>query len=267
MKDKLQNDVQSFLEKLGLTKTEISLYVAGLQFGSLSATELAKRTSIKRTTVYSALDSLGQKGMVSTHIQTGATHYSMKDPGLIERNIMGKIEALKEQQLDFINVLPALEDISVKNLGVVETTTFTGVDGVKTALDTALFCAGRQWKIIAPTLNFLSESEKEYADYFIKIRKQRGIKAKSLWEPSFIKGRTFGETAFEFRDPRVLPKVLEGRFKSMVILFDSKVLFVNSVAVTSAVLIESSEIHDTIEVFFDGLWANASVIPKRNHRK
>lgn len=259
----IHKDITTFLSDIGLTATEISLYVAGLRAGAATVSELAKQTGIKRTTTHSALSSLESKGLVGTHLQTGTTTYVMKDPNLIEQSISEKIETLKNQRLDFINLLPLLTDLSAQGSGATEVSTYTGFAGVKTVVDTALYCASRRWKIISPERNFFSEGGREFGEYFIRIRKQRGIKAKSLWESSFVQKRTFDETAFTFRDPRILPKSVEGKFKTTVIIFDSSVAFISSVGEQTAVLIKSPEISATMEIFFDGLWDSAKSIPKR----
>ncbi len=257
-------DIRVFLSGVGLTPTEISLYIAGLQYGPQSGAALARHTGIKRTTAHSALASLTQKGFAGVHQQTGAGYYSMKNPNLIEKEFIQKIDDLKKQRLDFINLLPLFDPLLSTSSTTTEVTNYTGADGVKTVIDTALYCASRQWKIIAPERNFISEGSKEYSEYFIKTRKQRGLRAKSLWESNFVKKRTFDETALEFRNPRILPKKLEGRFKNMLIIFDASVAFIGSSKEANAVLIRSAEIHDTLELFFDGLWETARPIPERN---
>lgn len=260
----IHRDITTFLDQMGLTPTETSLYITGLQFGPQTTTEIAKRTGIKRTTAHSALLSLAQKGLVGIHTQTDTNYYTMKDPTLFERGFVEKIDDLKKQQLDFINLLPLFDDLTQQKATTTEVATYNGFEGVKTVVDTALYCASRTWKIIAPERNFFSESSKEYAEYFIKVRKQRGIKAQSLWEPSFVQKRTFDKTAFEFRNPRVLSKTLEGKFKNTIIIFDNSVAFIGSSKEASAVLIRSAEISNTMEVFFDGLWENSKPIPKRH---
>lgn len=259
----IHKDIATFLIDMGLTQTEVTLYVTGLQMGQATVAELSKHTGIKRTTAHSALSSLEQKGLVGIHTQTGTTTYVMKDPNLIEQGITEKIETLKTYRLDFINLLPLLTDLSAQGSGATEVSTYSGFAGVKTVVDTALYCASRRWKIISPERNFFSESSREYSDYFIRTRKLRGIKARSLWESSFVHKRTFDQTAFEFRDPRILPKSVEGKFKTTIIIFDGSIAFISSAGEQTAVLIKSSEIAATMEVFFDGLWESAKSIPKR----
>ncbi len=263
----VHQDIKQFLLQLGLTPTEISIYVTNLQFGKQTTAELAKRSGIKRTTTYSALASLIEKGMVGMHTQSGSSYFTATDPNLIERSFVTKIDNLKKQQLDFINLLPLFEDLTGQSGGATEVASFHGEKGVRTAVDAALYCASRQWKIIAPEKNFFSESDKEYADYFIKVRTQRKIRAQSLWEPAFVKKRKFNQVDFEFRNPRVLPQQLVGKFKNSLIIFDSSVLFVSSVNEATAVLIKSAEIKETMEVFFDGLWLASKPIPQKNIKR
>ncbi|MCB9812764.1 hypothetical protein H6778_03850 [Candidatus Nomurabacteria bacterium] len=262
----IHKDIKDFLTSWGLTQTEISLYLTGIQYGSQTTAEFARRSGIKRTTAQSALTSLVQKGMMAVHSQSGVSNYTATDPHHLERVFAEQIDEIKKQQLDFINLLPLFEDMTDRAAVATEVSQYQGFEGVKTAVDAALFCASRRWKIIAPERNFFSESDPDYAKYFIKVRTQRGIKAKSLWEPAFVTKRTFGAVDFEFRDPRILPKSLVGRFKTTIIIFDSSVLFISAATTLSAVLIRSDEIRETMEVFFDGLWLTAKQIPKNKVR-
>jgi sugar-specific transcriptional regulator TrmB len=264
---KIHKDINEFLTSWGLTPTEISLYVTGLQHGPQTTSEFAKRSGVKRTTAQSALSTMQQKGMVSRHAQSGVSRYIATDPQHLEWIFSEQIDNLKKQQFDFINLLPLFEDLTDSVTVVTEVSQYQGLEGVKTAVDTALFCVSRQWKIIAPERNFFSETDPDYADYFIKVRAQRGIRAQSLWEPDFVRKRKFYYHDFEFRDPRVLPKPLVGKFKVTIIIFDASVLFISSVNTLSAVLIKSEEIHDTMEVFFDGLWLQAKQIPKNKVKR
>lgn len=260
----IHKDIQDFLSQLGLTPTEILLYLTGLQYGPQTTSTYAKRSGVKRTTAQSALSSLVEKGMMGSHAQSGTTYYTASDPNLIQRHFDEQIDELKNKQLDLFNLLPLLEDISNQSVTSTEVSHYHGMDGVKTAIDAALYCASRKWKILAPEKNFFSEGDKEYADYFINTRRKRGIKAQSLWEPGFAAKRPYHPTDLAFRKPRLLPKELAGRFKTSIIIFDSSVLFVNSYRELSAVLIRSTEINQTMEIFFDGIWANAKEIsPKK----
>jgi sugar-specific transcriptional regulator TrmB len=75
------------LEQLGLTDRESVVYLASLQSGPTTAAFLAKRTDIKRPTVYLAIESLTKKGLMSSIVQGKKTLYVAENPKNLERLI------------------------------------------------------------------------------------------------------------------------------------------------------------------------------------
>ncbi|RMD51098.1 hypothetical protein D6827_02825 [Candidatus Parcubacteria bacterium] len=76
-------DFQKDLEKLGLSATESLIYLACLHAGIISASELASRVAINRTTVYYALEKLRKKGLLSIVIQKNERKYKAEPPDKI----------------------------------------------------------------------------------------------------------------------------------------------------------------------------------------
>ena len=54
------------LEKLGLNKKEAQIYLAALESGETNIEGLSKKSKIKRTTVYDIVESLKEKGLLSS---------------------------------------------------------------------------------------------------------------------------------------------------------------------------------------------------------
>ncbi|NTW13782.1 MAG: hypothetical protein HGA31_01995, partial [Candidatus Moranbacteria bacterium] len=78
-------------------------------------------------------------------------------------------------------------------------------------------------------------------------------RTRSLWEFTPDR-RALTVKELRDRDPRYLPEVMNGKFRSVIIIFDDKVAFVSSLNTLSAVLIHSDEIRQTMTALFDGLW-------------
>ena len=57
--------LEKYLQEIGLSDKEASVYVALLQVDNDSVLDLAKRTKINRTTIYPVLESLAKKGLIS----------------------------------------------------------------------------------------------------------------------------------------------------------------------------------------------------------
>lgn len=250
-------DIDKQLENIGLTSTEAKVYLAGLDRNSIGVKELVKETGFKRPTIYHVLETLGQKGLVSKKSKEGRLEFSMSDPKSLSSFLNSKSVKIQQQLKDVDKLIPALEArrglVSANKLNLAH---YEGVEGIKTVIDEALYCKSKKWDIIAPEKNFFSEFGQEYARYFISQRISRGIVSRSLWEKNPVR-RVLTTEEIEKRNPRFIPKIMEGRFKSVLIIFDNKVAFISSLKEKSAILITSQEIFETFSALFEGLWSTS----------
>jgi sugar-specific transcriptional regulator TrmB len=250
-------EINKILKNIGLTDTEAQIYLVGLEYASIGVSEIEKQTRIKRTTIYHALNTLMTKGLAAKKETPGKLEFIMTKPESIKRLIKNKISTLENQEKELEKILPLLNQRSTKNETKIKVSHFEGIEGIKLVVEEALYCRDRHWDIIAPAKNFFSEFDRAYANYYLSTRKTRGLTARSLWEPKPLTG-----TDLENRNPRLLPKVMHGKFKSVIILFDDKVAMISSLNELSAVLVQSEELHETMQAIFEGLWAGSSEYPK-----
>ncbi|PJA45781.1 hypothetical protein CO174_01610 [Candidatus Uhrbacteria bacterium CG_4_9_14_3_um_filter_50_9] len=256
------SNVEEQLKEMGLTNTEAKIYLAGLGCAGIGVQELSKETQIKRPTVYHALETLVQKGLVSKK-GTGARRiFHMTSPEQIGTLLDQKISQLEEQKKGLIDLIPLLtqREGSMKADGV-EVMQYEGIDGIKLVVEEALYSKERHWDIIAPRKNFFAKFDKAYAVYYLTARKNRKITSRSLWEKTPTgKTKTPGDhvvspDVIRERNPRYLPEVMHGSFQSVMILFDDKVAIISSYKTLSAVLIQSQEVHGLMQAMFEGLWS------------
>lgn len=245
------------LRTLGMTDTEIDVYRAGLAYDTVGANDLAKQTGIKRPTVYHALETLAQKGLVAKSGTAASARFTMASPTTLSLLIDQRIGVLQRQK-DALGATIAALAQSARAKADVRVEHYEGIEGIKSVVEQALYCKSRKWDIIAPKKNFFSQSEKAYAQYFMEARKRRGITARSLWEMKL--GGTSKAVELAWRQPRLLPKVMHGNFTSVVILFDDKVAVISSLAAKSAVLITSKELRQTFGAMFEGLWSASEAV-------
>lgn len=93
------------LELLGLNRPEIDIYICLLKLGKASVGELAKKSKIKRTSIYDILNRLSLKGLINSALETGGQRYHPKNP----KNL---IEIIDEQEESLNKMLPRLVWIS-----------------------------------------------------------------------------------------------------------------------------------------------------------
>ncbi|KKR03603.1 MAG: hypothetical protein UT32_C0047G0003 [Parcubacteria group bacterium GW2011_GWC2_39_14] len=254
------NKVYDILKSIGFTETETKIYLIGLGYSSLGVSELVKQTQIKRTTVYHALDTLMQKGLVAKKGIGSRMVFSMIKPEQIEKLVDEKIALLEKQKTALEEIVPFLTQKTSQKESQVRVSHFEGLEGIKMVVEEALYCKSRKWDIIAPGKNFFSEFDKQYAQYFLETRKKREIMARSLWEE--VRARELNAIERASRNPKILPAIMRGKFQSVIILFDDKVAFISSLKELSAVLIQSQELHNTMAALFEGLWSISKDYPK-----
>lgn len=253
------SDYISQLQKLGLTDTESSIYIAGLSSPRSTASSLSKVTGIKRPTVYHALETLAVKGLVAKTGTQGRNTFHMTDPERLHRLLDQQIEQLHLEKRSLETLIPLLSQkrALVSDTQVIQ---YEGIDGIKMVVEEALYCKSRRWDIIAPPKNFFSEFDKDYASYFVSSRTSRGIRARTLWERKDHFPKKLTQKVLDERNPRYMPPALYGKFTSVLILFDSNVAIINSLGSKSAILINSKEVHDLISVLFEGVWLSSEPV-------
>jgi hypothetical protein len=131
---------------------------------------------------------------------------------------------------------------------------YSGIDGMKLVMDIAFYCKSKKWDIIAPYQNFLREYDRDYADRYLRARKHYGITSRTLWEDGMRTSRKITDEERQERNPRLMPWVMHGKFKSMMFLFDDKIAIFSSFDKPSAILITSQELNGMFEALFEGLW-------------
>ena len=246
--------IEDALASFGLTPTEAKIYLAGLVGRSVSLQDLAKRTKIKRPTLYHALHTLIDKGLVSEKKQSNKSYFSMCEPQMLR----GLIEQQRQTVDDRMETLTSLIPLLLKEQGSakreeINVMQYHGIEGMKTVIDIACYCQSRHWDIIAPYHNFLREYDQAYAQRYLRARKLHRITARTLWELTKEKRPLTPEEVRE-RNPRIMPTSMQGMFQSMIILFDDKVAMFSSYQKKSAILISSKEIHQMFLAVFNAIW-------------
>jgi sugar-specific transcriptional regulator TrmB len=112
------------LELVGLNKKEASLYLAALELGNANINQLAKKSGVKRTTVYDIIESLKQKGLVTEANRGNRVLFSASSPRKLEDELEEKRNALKR-------ILPELLSIENALDAKPKVRFFEGIEGMK----------------------------------------------------------------------------------------------------------------------------------------
>ncbi len=246
--------IKDNLISMGLTETEATIYVAGLRKPSVTLQDLVTATKIKRPTVYYALHTLMEKGLVSETKEVNKSYFTMAAPETLRGLVEQQKEIIDDRMKMLTTLIPSLQhERGVRKQEEVSVTHYHGIQGMKMLIDMACYCTSKRWEVIAPYHNFLREYDKEYAQRYLRARKHHHIISRTLWE-RVAGSRKLTEEEIHERNPRYVPASMHGKFKSVVILFDDKVAIFSSFEKLSAILIHSQETHDMFRSMFDAIW-------------
>lgn len=94
----------SFLQDIGLSEKEAQVYMSLLSFSGASVSSVGLMSGVKRTTVYSIIESLKERGLVYVHIKNFKPVFVAQPPSKLKNLI-----ALRQKQLD--QLFPEFESL------------------------------------------------------------------------------------------------------------------------------------------------------------
>lgn len=88
--------IQTQLREIGLTKSEVTVYLFVLQEGLSTPPQIAKNTGIARTNCYHILQSLKEKHLLTTQRRGTRTAYLARDPQALYEKIESQRHSIEE---------------------------------------------------------------------------------------------------------------------------------------------------------------------------
>ncbi|MBM3261171.1 helix-turn-helix domain-containing protein [Candidatus Kaiserbacteria bacterium] len=234
------------LMSLGLSGPRADAYLTLLEQGGATATELAKRMGVQRTSVYAILRSLAEEGFVETYIQKKRQYFRATKPERVAVHFEDKLASFRS----IIPLLQTLEKEDARALGLRFVETVPELERFyRDILDEY---RGREYRIIgsAPAWEGLD------TEFFVQYRKDRGVRG--------IKTRlllTAESADINPQDPtllreyRYLPPA--HAFKSTIDIFDDKILIVSPSLSALAIVVAVPAMTDIFSSMFEMLWEYA----------
>jgi len=226
--------------------------MAALEIGRATADQLAKQAKIVRSTTYVQLESLMQKGLMSTYEEGKKTYFAPESPELLKRLLTKQKDALQSKERELASFLP---DLLRQFDGAGEHPVvrfFDGKEGVATMREGFLILpAGAELKIIYCHDALADVYTEQERLSFAQRRAAKGINLKSIYTrkdgpfaPDDIVPHT--ERRFIPYDKMPINSDFYIHNNTLGIVALRKKIF--------SVLIESEDITQSINVLFSLLW-------------
>ncbi len=240
-------DIHQALEQLGLRKNKGAVYLAALAVGSGSASTIAARARLPRTTTIQILEALMARGLISFTTRGRKRVYSVEDPDRLILNLQDQLHLAKE-------ILPELRTRRHDKYIRPRITIFEGAAGIRSVHEDVLTMHDKKLDCIYPQLSIAEVPGGQGIKDFAARRIMAGISTRVLRPRELAGARGPGLTTSpkELREVRFAPAGLQ--LKSSVYLFDRKVCIISTKKESVGIIAVSSDLHDTMRSLFDVLW-------------
>ncbi len=235
------NDIGKLFRTLGFSDGEKATYLTLLEMGASNVIDITKKSKLSRQTVYNSLDTLIEKGLISTVQKGKKKNYIAEDPEKILAYVRRKEHELAEQGRDFERMLPELKLKKSTSQTVVKV--FEGKEGALAVLqDLASQKASEAYEIAD-----LEALRTLFTDVDTKLIQKTLPKEKELIVKGFYVGKPLSERGNTER--HFLPDEFKG-FNTDVIIYANKIALLNVEGKIYSVIIENAALADTLRILF-----------------
>ena len=237
--------LKAVIEQLGYSPQEATVYLAALELGGSTATDIAAKARLPRTTVNLIINSLNKKGLMNAYIQRKRKIWAAENP---ERLMI----TVKEHEAALKLVIPELQSLR-HDTGVKPTVrAYGGVEEIRQIMNDILEAKHHVSAILSwdEWQNLLG---KNYMEDFIESRYRQYLRIRILTPKSKAAMALKARDGEELRTTQFLPSSIE--------INNCNFIYANKVAIISlnkkrpvGILIEDQDIHHTMEILFESLW-------------
>jgi sugar-specific transcriptional regulator TrmB len=245
-------DLKKSLEFIGFSEKEVMVYLALLELGKGTVTEISRKAGINRPTGYHVLASLSVKELVKVSGKEPKQEYIAESPDQIERLLRNKIE----EDQKFINeaqkIIPELK--SIHNVTDRPKVFFyEGEEGLEKVYEDTL--TSHEPIRAYATVDDMHRGLKNYFPEYYKRRAGAGISIRAIVPKTEIGIERKSHDEEEKREIAFVPKD-KYYFSPEINIYDNKVM-IASWREKLGIIIESAEIADAMKKIYELSWNEA----------
>jgi sugar-specific transcriptional regulator TrmB len=239
--------LERILFEIGLGENESKIYLTALSQGPTTAAVLAKQSGVKRTTVYSTIDTLQEKGLMHEESRGFKRMFVAEHPDKLDSVVESRRRTLK-------SVLPELTSLYFRTEekdGAVKK--YLGLDGIKRIYGDLLqeLKEGDFYLVISDQQKWISH-DPQYFENFKRERAKLRLNIKLLLQDSPSARRNLPLQRAYNESLKILPKQFE--LATNMVIVPHKVIIVQTVEPLYALVIESQAVVQMNRVLFDIIW-------------
>ncbi len=251
------NDLNTYLEELGLSEREIKIYLVALELGESYIFPIARKAAIPRTSAVYLLEKLKDRGLI-TILQKNSRHlYAPVAPSKIATLLKNKRTKLDEQINVFELSLPNLNRLYSSKPFATQVRFFRGRDEVRKMYDEMLTYPINEIVYTGEVDKMEAALGQQWLRGWIKRRievkiQTRGVRVRHLE----IEDDLYGSSPKLMRKIRFAPPGFTS--PSNILIYGDNVTIMNSEKESFGVVITSRDFATSMKSWFKQIWDNST---------
>lgn len=243
---------EKLLEKLGLTKGEIKVYLALNKIGQATITPIAKESKVSKSKIYDILAKLIEKGLAGYVTKNSVKYFMVNDPHMILEYLEKQEKDLEKTKQEVNKIIPELmlQKSLEKTKRVAEI--YEGFQGLKAIREELIFSmkSGEEYFVLgAPKI-----ANEKLEGWFLDVHKRRINKKITMNIIYNANAREYGKirTSMKFTNVRYLPNDLVS--PNWIDIFPDAILFVILTENPITFVVRDKELAKSFKAYFDIMW-------------
>jgi len=235
------------LKEIGLTESEIKVYLALLKLGSSKKGAIVKEAGITSSKIYEVMDKLIEKGLASYVVKDKVRHFNVAPISRIKDYLKKKEEKIRTQEKELDMLLPHLI-INQKNT-FTDAEIYRGWKGMQTIYNDALesLKSGESYYIFGASKGNDSEKVRSFYTRFNERVIDKKLKAHIIFNEN-ARGNISNASktgSVKYLDQTTPAETLIYKDKTAIVLLNEQPLII---------LIKGQSVVDSFKSYFEIMW-------------
>lgn len=251
----MNKDIQQIKEtliKTGFSENESAVFLALLELGKGTVSQITRKASLNRTTGYDILDSLVSKGLASVSGKEPKQEYNAESPDKLVFILEKQAQEAENKISEIKKIIPDLK--SIHNVrGRPKVRFYEGVNGLKDVYEDTL--TSHEEILAYANVDQMHQTLLGYFPKYYKERTEKNISIRAIIPDSPVGRNRAGEDEKEKRETALVP-IEKYNFSPEINIYDNKVM-IASWREKLGIIIESAEIADAMKKIYELAWIGA----------
>jgi sugar-specific transcriptional regulator TrmB len=240
------------IQELGLTDKETKVYVALLELGQATAQQLAIKSGVNRATTYVMLESLMNRGLISTIEKEKKTFFIIEEPFALLKHLQDEREQMDDQISKAKQLIPELQLMYNLTRERSSVRLFEGKESVRIIQNEIARSKSKTFKQITNISLALDYFPSKDDDHRKKLLKKKTWEVQSI--VAYNPAQPLPHLDMWPKEKRRYISESKVPIYADIAFYDGKVSILSIKDQIVGVTIENESIYKTMESLFDALW-------------